>query len=203
VTGVVPIQSERIDASAVVSSDSDQNPDNNESKAPPIQVLPSTIPPETDVRVTMDKDFDSVFPGEERKYVVVVSNPSDHDAVDARLTVDLDPSLQNPSWIRTEHQTQGVGEIDELGIVPPGQSLTYEVSYTVGRKVGEIVSSAAIMPSASQLDTNLENNVSVETDRASMEDRRDFRRHPSNSQTSSRDVGSCPTLGCLFRPGPY
>lgn len=162
VQGIVPPQSsEVISFSATVTSAEDTSLANNEATTPNIKVKPAESAPEVDVSVALDDGKEHVFPGNRITYQVTIENQSDVFAESVSLSVVLDASLSDPMW-RSPTDPQPIrGDLNTTVNLAPRERLKYEVSATVGPKVGELTSSARVTASRLQQDTNESNNESV------------------------------------------
>ena len=169
--GVVPGEaSEAISFSGAVSSNDDRNPENNEAISSRIVVRPTETSPEVDLGVTLEDGKEFLFPGDRVTYVATISNLSDAYAESAAFSVSLDENLTNPRWKLMDGSPDGNAEIEgplvTLVSLAPQESLTYEVSASATSFIGALTTTAQIVASAKQTDTEPSNNRAVDVNSA-------------------------------------
>ena len=142
----------------------DPTPENNTSTAR------DTLTPELDLRITKDDGLESVSPGGQLVYTIVVSNPGPSTAQGARITDVFPVQLTNVSYTSTTVGTVsgntavGTGNIDDTVVMGVNSEITYIVTTTVSGSAAGIISNAAtVVPPDGTTDRNPDNNQDTDT----------------------------------------
>ncbi len=130
-----------------------------------------TVTPTVDLSVSNTDNAADAKLATQVTYTVVVNNAGPSTATGATVTDTPPAGLSNAAWTCTPTppaacpHASGSGAINETVTLGSGQTLTYQLKGTVTGSVGAILTTTATVAApAGTTDTNLANNLAIDTD---------------------------------------
>ncbi|WP_376691351.1 IPTL-CTERM sorting domain-containing protein [Wenzhouxiangella sp. EGI_FJ10409] len=129
----------------------------------------SSLEASADLSVSKSNEVDSVTPGEQVSYTVLVQNAGPSVVDDAVVSDSFPAELENCSWTSVAAggatgNTDGSGDLGDTLDMPVDSSVTYEITCDVQASASGSVSNTATIASASVTDPEPGNDSSTETD---------------------------------------
>jgi uncharacterized repeat protein (TIGR01451 family) len=121
-------------------------------------------------RQTLFDGLGGIAPGEQVRYRIRVANAGPANVPAARIVDAFPPQFVAVSWICTEQtggaqcNASGSGSLDTTALLPPGASLVYEATGTLGDAVGGTLVNTATVSALDVSDPELGNNSATDGD---------------------------------------